>query len=266
MANKNYLDTAKQLREGVSALLARINVAQSSVTDLLAQVKEAEKTLLEKEEQERRERLERERQERLRSVLASDKDLAVHVGGVDEPEEEGPAASEPPADEATPAANRPDTVVAEEAPAAPDSTPPRVATAAEARVPAEQPAPATEPEIERKPVERHSGYEAHVIEPSAGAPSRRTQQPSSGYQRPAQQGGYQQRPAQQGGYQQRSAQQGGYQQRPAQQGGYQQRPAQQGGNRRAAATAVPGGKERSGGFDSNRSAYQRNYDTWATAR
>ena len=37
MANKNYLDTAKQLREGVSALLARINVAQSSVTDLLAQ-------------------------------------------------------------------------------------------------------------------------------------------------------------------------------------------------------------------------------------
>ena len=261
MANKNYLDTAKQLREGVSALLARINVAQSSVTDLLAQVKEAEKTLLEKEEQERRERLERERQERLRSVLASDKDLAVHVGGVDEPEEEGPAASEPPADEATPAANRPDTVVAEEAPAAPDSTPPRAATAAEARVPAEQPAPAAVPEIERKPVERHSGYEAHVIEPSAGAPSRRTQQPLSGYQRPAQQGGYQQRPAQQGGYQQRSAQQGGYQQRSAQQGGYQQRPAQQGGNRRAAATAAPGGKERSGGFDSNRSSYQRNYDT-----
>ena len=268
MANKDYKETVKQLREGVNALLERISASQASVTDLLTQVKAAEKSLLEKEEQERRERLERERQERLRSVLASDKDLAVHVGGIDEPEDEPETPATPVAEESaavSPADGQAATPVAQEDEAALS----RTSAEADAGASAEQAGGANVEEL--RPSERRSGYEAHVIEPSVSTQPRRTQPAASGYaprqqqggyqQRPAQQGGYQQRPAQQGGYQQRPAQQGGCQQRSAQQGGYQQRPAQQGGGRRAAAPATPGGKERSGGFDANRGSYQRNYDS-----
>ena len=269
MANKDYKETVKQLRDGVNALLERISASQASVTDLLTQVKAAEKSLLEKEEQERRERLERERQERLRSVLASDKDLAVHVGGADEPEDELDVPAAPAVEESAavpPAAGQAATPVAQD-----DETPlSRASAETDAGASAEQAGGANVEE--RQSSERRSGgYEAHVIEPSVSVQPRRTQpsagsyaprQQQGGYQqRSTQQGGYQQRPAQQSGYQQRPAQQGGYQQRPAQQGGYQQRPAQPGGGRRAAAPAASGGKERSGGFDANRSSYQRNYDS-----
>ena len=239
MANKGYLEAAKQLQGDVSGLLERIAAAQAAVAELLVSVKAAEKDMIEKEEQERRERLERERQERLRSVLASDKDLAVHVGGVDEPEEEIVSAVEEPTAAGTAAA------IAGPAPEQP----------AEALGANEEP---EAPQSNEKPAARRSGgYEAHVIDGSAAQPARRPQQ--GGYQQRPQQGGYQQRP-QQSGYQQRS-QQGGYQQRP-QQGGYQQR-AQQGGGRNAAAfVAVPTpGKERVSNFDPNRSAHQRSYDT-----
>ena len=239
MANKGYLEAAKQLQGDVSGLLERIAAAQAAVAELLVSVKAAEKDMIEKEEQERRERLERERQERLRSVLASDKDLAVHVGGVDEPEEEIVSAVEEPTAAGTAAA------IAGPAPEQP----------VEALGANEEP---EAPQSNEKPAARRSGgYEAHVIDGSAAQPARRPQQ--GGYQQRPQQGGYQQRP-QQSGYQQRS-QQGGYQQRP-QQGGYQQR-AQQGGGRNAAAfVAVPTpGKERVSNFDPNRSAHQRSYDT-----
>ena len=239
MANKGYLEAAKQLQGDVSGLLERIAAAQAAVAELLVSVKAAEKDMIEKEEQERRERLERERQERLRSVLASDKDLAVHVGGVDEPEEEIVSAVEEPTAAGTAAA------IAGSAPEQP----------VEALGANEEP---EAPQSNEKPAARRSGgYEAHVIDGSAAQPARRPQQ--GGYQQRPQQGGYQQRP-QQSGYQQRS-QQGGYQQRP-QQGGYQQR-AQQGGGRNAAAfVAVPTpGKERVSNFDPNRSAHQRSYDT-----
>ena len=163
MANKDYKETVKQLREGVNALLERISASQASVTDLLTQVKAAEKSLLEKEEQERRERLERERQERLRSVLASDKDLAVHVGGIDEPEDEPETPATPVAEESaavSPADGQAATPVAQEDEAALS----RTSAEADAGASAEQAGGANVEEL--RPSERRSGYEAHVIEPS----------------------------------------------------------------------------------------------------
>ena len=47
MANKSFLDTAKQLHGEASALLERISASQASVTELLSNVKVAEKSLLE---------------------------------------------------------------------------------------------------------------------------------------------------------------------------------------------------------------------------
>lgn len=236
MANNGFLETARQLQGDVKALLERVALAQSAVADLLAGTKAAEERMIEKEEQERRERLERERQERLRSVLASDKDLAVHVGGVDEAEE-APAAQE----QSAPAPQEP----AVQAPAAQE----------EPAAPAAPEAPQSAPQqAEPRAAARRSGYEAHVIDSGAAQPQRR------------QQGGYQQRP-QQGGYQPQRPQQGGYQQRP-QQGGYQQRqgggfpPRPQAGGGRGASFAPPAaGKERASNFDPNRSAHQRSYDT-----
>ena len=158
MANKGYLEAAKQLQGDVSGLLERIAAAQAAVAELLVSVKAAEKDMIEKEEQERRERLERERQERLRSVLASDKDLAVHVGGVDEPEEEIVSAVEEPTAAGTAAA------IAGPAPEQP----------VEALGANEEP---EAPQSNEKPAARRSGgYEAHVIDGSAAQPARRPQQ------------------------------------------------------------------------------------------
>lgn len=87
MATTNLIDTAKALNTDVDALVERLGRSQTVIADLLSAVKLSETSLLEKEEAERRERQELVRKERLREMLASDKDLAVHVGGADEPEE-----------------------------------------------------------------------------------------------------------------------------------------------------------------------------------
>lgn len=251
MANKSFLETAKQLHGEANAILERISATQTSVTELLSNVKAAEKSLLEKEAQERRERQERERQERLRSVLASDKDLAVHVGGVDEMDEFEPQAAEETQVQPQAAAGEADKPAA--APVEPQPEPTEkqeTVSAIEAGVEKTAQAPA-----EPKPA-----YEAHVIsEPEQPQQSKPQQPVQSGYQaRPIQQSGYQQRP-QQSGYQQRP-QQGGYQQRP-QQGGYQQRPQQSGARSAAPAAPMSSGKERVSNFDPNKSSYQRSYES-----
>ncbi len=251
MANKSFLETAKQLHGEANAILERISATQTSVTELLSNVKAAEKSLLEKEAQERRERQERERQERLRSVLASDKDLAVHVGGVDEMDEFEPQAAEETQVQPQAAAGEADKPAA--APVEPQPEPTEkqeMVSAIEAG--AEKTAQA--------PAEPKPAYEAHVISEPAQPQQSKPQQPvQSGYQaRPIQQSGYQQRP-QQGGYQQRP-QQGGYQQRP-QQGGYQQRPHQSGARSAAPAAPMSSGKERVSNFDPNKSSYQRSYES-----
>ena len=260
MANKSFLETAKQLHGEANAILERISATQTSVTELLSNVKAAEKSLLEKEAQERRERQERERQERLRSVLASDKDLAVHVGGVDEMDEFEPQAAEETQVQPQAAAGEADKPAA--APVEPQPEPTeKQETVSAIEAGAEKTAQA--------PAEPKPAYEAHVIsEPEQPQQSKPQQPVQSGYQaRPIQQSGYQQRPQQsgyqqrpqQGGYQQRP-QQGGYQQRP-QQGGYQQRPQQSGARSAAPAAPMSSGKERVSNFDPNKSSYQRSYES-----
>lgn len=251
MANKSFLETAKQLHGEANAILERISATQTSVTELLSNVKAAEKSLLEKEAQERRERQERERQERLRSVLASDKDLAVHVGGVDEMDEFEPQAAEETQVQPQAAAGEADKPAA--APVEPQPEPTeKQETVSAIEAGAEKTAQA--------PAEPKPAYEAHVISEPAQPQQSKPQQPvQSGYQaRPIQQSGYQQRP-QQSGYQQRP-QQGGYQQRP-QQGGYQQRPQQSGARSAAPAAPMSSGKERVSNFDPNKSSYQRSYES-----
>ena len=251
MANKSFLETAKQLHGEANAILERISATQTSVTELLSNVKAAEKSLLEKEAQERRERQERERQERLRSVLASDKDLAVHVGGVDEMDEFEPQAAEETQVQPQAAAGEADKPAAAPVETQPEPTE-KQETVSAIEAGAEKTAQA--------PAEPKPAYEAHVISEPAQPQQSKPQQPvQSGYQaRPIQQSGYQQRP-QQGGYQQRP-QQGGYQQRP-QQGGYQQRPQQSGARSAAPAAPMSSGKERVSNFDPNKSSYQRSYES-----
>ena len=269
MANKSFLETAKQLHGEANVILERISATQASVTELLSNVKAAEKSLLEKEAQERRERQERERQERLRSVLASDKDLAVHVGGVDEMDEFEPQAAEETQVQPQAAAGETDKPAAAPVESQPEPTE-KQETVSAIEAGAEKTAQA--------PAESKPAYEAHVISEPAQVQQSKPQQPAqSGYQaRPIQQSGYQQRP-QQGGYQQRPQQsgyqqrpqqsgyqqrpqQGGYQQRP-QQGGYQQRPQQSGARSAAPAAPISSGKERVSNFDPNKSSYQRSYES-----
>ena len=286
MAKNNLMESANTLQEGVKNLMARLGKAQADLGEVLSAVKTAEHDLLDKEDQARKERAEQERQERLREMLASEKDLAVHVGGADEPDE----VYEAPVDKPAPVSEPP-----KEAPKAPPAkaeepaAAPAPAAAVEAPAVAEQPAPVAEataqPEpkpvqpvekpayearpvpqqTDRRPGDRMGGYQARPIDQRQSGYQQRPQQ--GGYQqRPAGQGGYQQRPGQ-GGYQQRPAGQGGYQQRPGQGGGYQQRPGQ--GGARPGAPARPGtgaaaptasGKERVSNYDPNRSVYTRTYD------
>ncbi len=258
MATVNILDAAKELEARAQSLFARINQTHADVGETLQGVRVRERELQEKEETLRQARVERERQERLMEVLASDKDLAVHIGGDDhdhfvpEPEPVRQTQKEKPAPE-------PETknVAPEKAESAPKQDkveqppvvqPPvngeKISKPAESV--AEEPAPTPIPQpVQQTAPEPAQAKEPETVKETSAAQPKSTQQ--NGYQQRAidpsmyqrnQQGGYQQRSQdgyaprpqqgtpQQGGYQQRP-QQGGYQQRP-QQGGYQQRP-QQGG-------------------------------------
>ena len=91
MANINFVETVKGLQTNIGAMLESLATAQESVNALIEQATEAEHILLDREAQARKERQEKEREERFRSMLASEDNLAVHVGGEDEPEEAAPA-------------------------------------------------------------------------------------------------------------------------------------------------------------------------------
>lgn len=222
MATTNLMDTAKALNADVDALVERLSQSQTVIADLLSAVKLSETSLLEKEETERRERQELLRKERLREMLASDKDLAVHVGGADEAEE---AENEAPA-EATPVSVDKTDKTEKEEPAVPEST---------VFVP-DMPSPAEK---------KAGGYEARPIPqqqqrprpaPSGGQPGAAA--------RPPQRSGYQARPIGQ--------QQGG---------GFAPRPAGPARPGAPAPAPAAGGKGRVSNYDPNRGAYTRSYDS-----
>ena len=258
MAKAKFIDSAKELEQQAKQLFERIKKTHTDMGTTLQEVRRAEGKLIEKEKAAEKERIETERAERLRELLASEGNLAFHVGEPDEVQsavrqEEKTAAAEPPAkprEELSAAQDEPapekETMPMHKEEMQKEEPPKEAPQKEEPQKTAEKPA---KPEPEKvhaqqqkpagpvKPVEQKP-----VAEPRRQEPRQRTQsgyqaqpqaqtayQQRSNQQRPAGQGGYQQRPAGQGGYQQRPAGQGGYQQRPAGQGGYQQRPAGQGG-------------------------------------
>ncbi len=80
----NYLDTAKGLKEELQAMLSTVENTKTELAKLLDSARRSEGKLIDREEAEKAARLERERKERLATILASETDLAVHVGGVEE--------------------------------------------------------------------------------------------------------------------------------------------------------------------------------------
>ena len=280
MAKAKFIDSAKELEQQAKQLFERIKKTHTDMGTTLQEVRRAEGKLIEKEKAAEKERIETERAERLRELLASEGDLAFHVGEPDEvqsavQQEEKTAAAEPPAKP------REDLSAAQDEPAPEKETmpmhkeemqkeePPKEAPQKEEpQKTAEKPAK-PEPEKVHAQQQKPAGpvksvEQKPVAEPRRQEPRQRTQsgyqaqpqaqtayQQRSNQQRPAGQGGYQQRPAGQGGYQQRPAGQGGYQQRPVGQGGYQQRPA-------VAPLPAAGKEQRS--FDANKSAHTRTRD------
>ena len=93
MAN-NFLDTAKELKEEMQALLTKLDGTKGKIGNLLDAARRTEGSMIDREEKEKQEREERARAERLKALLESDADLAAHAGGTDEPEPE-PAPVEP---------------------------------------------------------------------------------------------------------------------------------------------------------------------------
>lgn len=166
----NLMDTAKALNTDVDALVERLSQSQTVIADLLSAVKLSEASLLEKEETARRERQEFLRKERLREMLASDKDLAVHVGGADEVEEAEVAA--------------------------PAETTPESADKAEKEVPAVPESTVFVPDMPSPAEKKAGGYEARPIpqqqqRPRPAQPGGQTASPARPPQRS---GGYQARP------------------------------------------------------------------------
>ncbi|MBR0025978.1 MAG: translation initiation factor IF-2 [Clostridia bacterium] len=271
MAKAKIVDSAKQLEVQAKELFERMKKAQGDMNAALQNVRRAEGVLNEKEEQIRKEREEKEKQERLREILASDADLAVHVGdeertlifdGDDTPKsvsaasikKEAPAKPEP--EKVVPEAKQQQ----EEPPIQPAVEPKKEAVSEETKkaepAPKKEVAPVQPAPQAQKPA-ANDGYQARPIRDNK-------ERPQGGYQQRQQGGGYQQRAPQQGGYQQRQ-QSGGYQQRAPQQGGYQQKPQQGGYQQRAPRAAAPmapapGGKEKVSNYDPNKNSYTRSYD------
>ena len=280
MAKAKFIDSAKELEQQAKQLFERIKKTHTDMGTTLQEVRRAEGKLIEKEKAAEKERIETERAERLRELLASEGDLAFHVGEPDEvqsavQQEEKTAAAEPPAkprEELSAAQDEPapekETMPMHKEEMQKEEPPKEAPQKEEPQKTAEKPAK-PEPEKVHAQQQKPAGpvksvEQKPVAEPRRQEPRQRTQsgyqaqpqaqtayQQRSNQQRPAGQSGYQQRPAGQGGYQQRPAGQGGYQQRPAGQGGYQQRPA-------VAPIPAAGKEQRS--FDANKSAHTRTRD------
>ena len=102
MAKAKFIDSAKELEQQAKQLFERIKKTHTDMGTTLQEVRRAEGKLIEKEKAAEKERIETERAERLRELLASEGDLAFHVGEPDEvqsavQQEEKTAAAEPPA-------------------------------------------------------------------------------------------------------------------------------------------------------------------------
>ena len=152
-----FSESLKEVHADIGALLRELASAQDQVSELVRQASDAERNLLDKEAKERKERQEREREERFRSMLESQDDLAVHVGGEDEtPAEETPAApSEPeetPAPEAEP-----------EAKPAPEPVPAPETEFVPVPVPAPAPRPAAKPSAAPAQRQDKKGFQPRVI-------------------------------------------------------------------------------------------------------
>ncbi len=290
MAKAKFIDSAKELEQQAKQLFERIKKTHTDMGTTLQEVRRAEGKLIEKEKAAEKERIETERAERLRELLASEGNLAFHVGEPDEVQsavrqEEKTAAAEPPAkprEELSAAQDEPapekETMPMHKEEMQKEEPPKEAPQKEEPQKTAEKPAK-PEPEKVHAQQQKPAGpvksvEQKPVAEPRRQEPRQRTQsgyqaqpqaqtayQQRSNQQRPAGQGGYQQRPAGQGGYQQRPAGQGGYQQRPAGQGGYQQRPAGQGGyQQRPAVAPIPAAGKEQRSFDANKSAHTRTRD------
>ena len=290
MAKAKFIDSAKELEQQAKQLFERIKKTHTDMGTTLQEVRRAEGKLIEKEKAAEKERIETERAERLRELLASEGDLAFHVGEPDEvqsavQQEEKTAAAEPPAkprEELSAAQDEPapekETMPMHKEEMQKEEPPKEAPQKEEPQKTAEKPAK-PEPEKVHAQQQKPAGpvksvEQKPVAEPRRQEPRQRTQsgyqaqpqaqtayQQRSNQQRPAGQSGYQQRPAGQGGYQQRPAGQGGYQQRPAGQGGYQQRPAGQGGyQQRPAVAPIPAAGKEQRSFDANKSAHTRTRD------
>ena len=101
MAKAKFIDSAKELEQQAKQLFERIKKTHTDMGTTLQEVRRAEGKLIEKEKAAEKERIETERAERLRELLASEGDLAFHVGEPDEvqsavQQEEKTAAAEPP--------------------------------------------------------------------------------------------------------------------------------------------------------------------------
>ena len=270
MAKAKFIDSAKELEQQAKQLFERIKKTHTDMGTTLQEVRRAEGKLIEKEKAAEKERIETERAERLRELLASEGDLAFHVGEPDEvqsavQQEEKTAAAEPPAkprEELSAAQDEPapekETMPMHKEEMQKEEPPKEAPQKEEPQKTAEKPAK-PEPEKVHAQQQKPAGpvksvEQKPVAEPRRQEPRQRTQ---SGYQaQPQAQTAYQQR-----SNQQRSAGQGGYQQRPAGQGGYQQRPPGQGGyQQRPAVAPIPAAGKEQRSFDANKSAHTRTRD------
>jgi translation initiation factor IF-2 len=91
----NFLETAKNLKEEMQALLKKLDATKGTIGTLLDTARRTEGSMIDREEKAKQEREERERAERLKAMLESDADLAAHAGGVEEPEPQPETPAEP---------------------------------------------------------------------------------------------------------------------------------------------------------------------------
>ena len=91
----NFLETAKNLKEEMQALLHKLDATKGTIGTLLDNARRTEGSMIDREEREKQEREERERAERLKAMLESGEDVVAHAGGAEEPEPQPEMPSEP---------------------------------------------------------------------------------------------------------------------------------------------------------------------------
>lgn len=250
MAKAKFIDSAKELEQQAKQLFERIKKTHTDMGTTLQEVRRAEGKLIEKEKAAEKERIETERAERLRELLASEGDLAFHVGEPDEvqsavQQEEKTAAAEPPAKP------REELSAAQDEPAPEKETMPMHKEEMQKEEPPKEAPQKEEPQKTAEKPAKPEPEKVHAQQQKPAGPVKSVEQkpvaePRRQEPRQRTQSGYQAQPQAQTAYQQRSNQQ-----RSAGQGGYQQRPA-------VAPIPAAGKEQRS--FDANKSAHTRTRD------